>query len=86
MSALTLRLPDQKYQRLKQLAKSKGISVNHLLDEITTLILAEFDLKTQFEIRAKRGQGKVQRGLELLNKAKANGTSKLLNELDESSL
>jgi hypothetical protein len=33
-------------------------------------MLAEFDLKTQFEIRASRGQSKEQRGLELLSKAK----------------
>ncbi len=70
MSALTLRLPEQKHQRLKALAKSKGMSVNHLLDEVTTLILAEFDLKTQFEIRAQRGQGKAERGQALLTKAK----------------
>ncbi len=70
MSALTLRLPEQKHQRLKALAKSKGMSVNHLLDEVTTLILAEFDLKTQFEIRAQRGRGKAERGQELLAKAK----------------
>ncbi len=71
MGALTLRLPDHKHERLKELAKSKGMSVNHLLDEVTTLILAEFDLKTQFEIRAQRGQGKAERGLELLAKAKS---------------
>lgn len=70
MSALTLRLSDQKHQRLKALAKSKGVSVNYLLDEVTTLILAEFDLKTQFEVRAQRGQGKAGRGQELLAKAK----------------
>lgn len=70
MSALTLRLSDQKHQRLKALAKSKGVSVNHLLDEVTTLILAEFDLKTQFEVRSQRGQGKALRGLELLAKGK----------------
>jgi len=69
MSALTLRLPDQKHQRIKELAKSKGVSVNHLLDEVTTLILAEFDLKTQFEIRAQRGRDKAERGMELLEKA-----------------
>jgi predicted HicB family RNase H-like nuclease len=46
MSALTLRLSHQKHQRLKELAKSKGVSINHLLDEVTTLILTEFDLKT----------------------------------------
>jgi len=45
--------------------------VNYLLDEITTLILAEFDLKTQFEVRAQLGQGKAERGQELLAKAKA---------------
>ena len=70
MSVVTLRIPDSKHQRLKALAKNKGMSVNHLLDEVTTLILAEFDLKTQFEIRAQRGQDKVNRGLELLEKAK----------------
>jgi predicted DNA-binding protein len=71
MSALTLRLPDPKYQRLKALAKSKGVSVNQLLNEVTTLILAEFDLKTQFEIRVARGQDKAERGLDLLAKAKS---------------
>jgi predicted HicB family RNase H-like nuclease len=40
MGALTLRLPNHKHERLKELAKSKGMSVNHLLDEVTTLILA----------------------------------------------
>jgi predicted DNA-binding protein len=72
MSALTLRLPDHKYQRLKQLAKTKGVSVNYLLDEMTTLMLAEFDLKTQFEIRAQRGRNNQERGLALLEKAKSN--------------
>ncbi len=70
MKALTLRLADSKHQRLKQLAKSKDMSVNGLLDEITTLMLAEFDLKTQFEVRARRGQGQAQRALELIAKAK----------------
>jgi len=70
MGALSLRLPDHKHERLRALAKSKGVSINNLLDEMTTLLLAEFDLKTQFEIRAQRGLNKEQRGLELLEKAK----------------
>jgi predicted DNA-binding protein len=70
MGALSFRLPDTKHQRLKELAKSKGMSINHLLEEAITLMLAEFDLKTQFEIRANRGRGNEQRGLELLEKAK----------------
>lgn len=69
MSALTLRLPDEKYQRLKELAHQRGQSVNRLLDEVTTLLLAEFDAETRFMLRAKRGAGKKKRGLELLKKA-----------------
>ncbi len=62
-------MSEQKHQRLKSLAKSKGMSVNHLLDGVTSQILAEFELKTQFEARAARGQDKAGRGLELLGKA-----------------
>jgi len=69
MSALTLRLPDEKYQRLKDMARQRGQSVNRLLDEVTTLLLAEYDAETRFMLRAKRGMGKKERGLELLAKA-----------------
>lgn len=72
MSALTLRLPDEKYQRLKDMAHHRGQSVNRLLDEVTSLMLAEFDAETRFALRAKRGSGKSERGLELLAKAVGN--------------
>ncbi|MDD2365897.1 MAG: hypothetical protein PHN84_07000 [Desulfuromonadaceae bacterium] len=72
MSALTLRLPDEKYQRLKDMARHRGQSVNRLLDEVTSLLLAEFDAETRFALRAKRGSGKSERGLELLAKAGSN--------------
>lgn len=68
MSALTVRLPDEKHQRLKALAKSRGAPLNRLIDEMTTLMLAEFDAETRFQIRAARGEGQAQRGLELLDK------------------
>lgn len=69
MSALTLRLPDDKHERLRALAQSRGTSVNRLLDEVTTLLLAEFDAETRFRLRAERGAGKTERGLALLDKA-----------------
>lgn len=70
MSALTVRLPDEKHQRLKALARSRGTTVNRLIDEMTTLMLAEFDAQTRFELRARAGAGRVERGLRLLKKAK----------------
>ena len=69
MSALTLRLPDDKHERLRAMAQSRGTSVNRLLDEVTTLLLAEFDAETRFRLRAQRGAGKAERGLDLLDKA-----------------
>lgn len=69
MSALTLRLPDDKHQRLRALAQSRGTTLNRLIDDMTTVMLAEFDAETRFKLRADRGMGRVDRGLALLNKA-----------------
>ena len=69
MTALTVRLPDEKHRRLKALAKSRGTPLNRLIDEMTTLMLAEFDSETRFRLRAKHGSGKAERGLALLEKA-----------------
>ena len=71
MGALTVRLPDDKHQRLKALAKTRGAPLNRLIDEMTTLMLAEFDAETRFRLRAQNGAGKAQRGLELLDKLDA---------------
>ena len=68
MSALTIRLPDDKYKRLKDLSRRRHTSVNRLIDEMTTIMLAEFDAETRFQLRAERGQCKETRGLELLAK------------------
>ena len=48
MTALTVRLADDKHRRLKALAKSRGTPLNRLIDEMTTLMLAEFDAETSF--------------------------------------
>ncbi|MBP6404236.1 MAG: toxin-antitoxin system HicB family antitoxin [Proteobacteria bacterium] len=70
MSALTLRLPDHKHERLKAMAEQRGISLARLLDELTTQALVEFDAETHFMVRAQRGANRVERGIELLRKAR----------------
>ncbi len=67
MTAMTLRLPDEKHTRLKAMASSRGVSVNKVLDEAVTLMLAEFDTQMRFQMRANRGD--VNKGLSLLEKA-----------------
>lgn len=69
MSALTVRLPDDKHNRLRALAQSRGTTVNRLIDEMTTLMLAEFDAETRFQVRAARGAGQAEEGIALLRKA-----------------
>jgi len=69
MAALTLRLPDDKHRRLKALAQSRGAPLNRLMDEMATLMLAEFDAETRFRVRAARGAEYAARGMRLLKKA-----------------
>lgn len=71
MTALTVRLPDEKHRRLKALAKSRGTPLNRLIDEMTTLMLAEFDAETRFKLRAEHGAEREAEGLALLAKAKS---------------
>ena len=66
MSTLTIRMPDDKHQRLKQLAESRGISINKLIEELSTIALTEFDTYNRFKLRA--AQGDSQEGLRLLDK------------------
>jgi hypothetical protein len=66
MATLTLRIPDDKHARLRQLAKHRRISVNKLLEELSTAGLAEFDAETRF--RAMAARGSAAKGLKLLDK------------------
>jgi hypothetical protein len=58
-------MPDDKAERLKILAASRGISVNKLIEEWANMGIAEFDAKASFLARAARGSR--ERGLELIN-------------------
>jgi predicted transcriptional regulator len=55
MATLTIRLSDEKHARLRHLAERRKISVNKLIDELSTVALAEFDAETRFRARAALG-------------------------------
>ena len=69
MSVVTLRIPDEKHLRLKQLAASRNTSVNRLLDELATILLVQNDVAVQFRAAAEKGD--PARGLALLDKLDA---------------
>ena len=66
MITLTIRLPDDKHERLKALAKRRHMSVNKLIEELSTQALAEYDMENRFRLLAARGSR--ERGLALLDK------------------
>lgn len=65
MATLTIRLPDDKHTRLKQLAEYRHISMNKLIEELSTVALAQFDAELGFRARAARGS--AEEGLRLLD-------------------
>ena len=69
MATLTIRLPDEKHARLRELAKQRSLSINKLIEEFATIGLVEFDAESRF--RAIASQGDATRGLELLDKLDA---------------
>jgi predicted transcriptional regulator len=66
MATLTIRLPNDKHSRLKALAQSRGISINKLMEELSTIALAEYDTYNRFKVMAVMGN--PQEGLAILDK------------------
>jgi hypothetical protein len=65
MVTLTIQLPADKHERLQAIARSRGISLNALMEELSTTALVEFDTFTRFQAMASQGQ--AQTGLQLLD-------------------
>jgi len=65
MATLTIRMSDEKHEHLRRLAERRKISMNKLLDELSTIALAEFDAETRF--RARAALGSREEGLRLLD-------------------
>jgi hypothetical protein len=59
MTTLTIRLPEDTTLRLKQLAASRGISLNKLMEELGTAALAVHDTETRFRLMANAGDRKA---------------------------
>ena len=65
MATLTIRLPDATRDRLAAMAKHRGVSLNKLIEELSTRALAEHDTELRFRLRAARGD--PERGLAILD-------------------
>lgn len=52
--SLTIRLPEDKHARLRQLAKHRDMSENKHVEEFATISIAEFDAGSRFHTLAVR--------------------------------
>jgi predicted transcriptional regulator len=66
MATMTIRLSDDKHERLKILAVRNGISLNKLFEDFSTRILMESEAETQFKLRAARAD--AQQAKTILNR------------------
>lgn len=69
MATMTIRLPNDKHERLKLLADQRGLSLNKLIEEWSTIALTEFDAETRFRLLAAKGDAK--KALRVLDKLDA---------------
>jgi predicted transcriptional regulator len=69
MSTLTIRLPDNTAERLKSLARSRGLSMNKLVEELSAQALAAWDTENRF--RALAATGNVAQALSILDRLDA---------------
>jgi plasmid stability protein len=69
MSTLTIRLPDDTAERLKVLARSRGLSMNKLVEELSAQALSAWDTENHF--RALAATGSVPQALAILDRLDA---------------
>ncbi len=55
MTTLTIRIPEDKHERLKALARARKMCVNKLIDELATIALANHDAFVRFQALAREG-------------------------------
>ena len=73
MTSLTLRLPDETYRRLDEIARARGTSVDRLFDDMAALMVAESDAKAHFDARAARGTGQGRAGVGTVAQGRRDG-------------
>jgi len=69
MSTLTIRLPDNTAERLKSPARSRGLNMNELVEELSAQALAAWDTENRF--RALAATGNVKQALSILDRLDA---------------
>ena len=69
MIKVSIRLPDDTAERLRSLARARGLSVNKLMEELSTQAIASFDGESRF--RAVASGADVEKARRILDRLDA---------------
>lgn len=78
MSTLIIRMPDATHARLRDLARTRGVGINKLIEEMATAALSAHDAEVRFRLMAARG--KPGRALAILDRLDATDRRKGMSE------
>ena len=66
MATLTVQLPDEKHSRLLRRPRARHVTLDRLLEEVSSAVIADSEAQAHFAARAKRGS--PAQGLKILDK------------------
>ena len=69
MTTLTIQLPDDTAARLDSLARSRGLTTNKLVEDLSARALAAWDIENHF--RAMAATGDIKQALKILDRLDA---------------
>jgi len=69
MTTLTIQLPDDTAARLDSLARSRGLTINKLVEDLSARALAAWDTENHF--RAMAATGDIKQALKILDRLDA---------------
>jgi cysteinyl-tRNA synthetase len=66
---LSFQVSPEMQDKIARMAAESGLTIENLLEDMTARMVKDFEAYKTFEAMAKRGQGEVEKALELLRRS-----------------
>lgn len=68
MNAITIHVSDDMQEKVRQIADAEGVSIDTLLGDFTSHMIKQYEARKLFLEMKARGEGEVEKALELLRR------------------
>ena len=68
MNAVTIEISSDKRDVIAQIAKERGMSVEHLFASMTDKLISEFEAQNEFRKLAEHGRSEIETAIQLLRR------------------